>query len=191
MELLADLRVRVAACSPAAAAAGWYLRQFGARIEMHAALDPEGLGAFFAEGATFDPAPDLVASPGELVITDAPVTDTTRARLEALARDHRVTWITPFGLNNTWERAPSTSLTRYAAGGWMPHVGDPAREPLAPPGSQDLVIAGLWAALAGPAPLLGQHTREVLAGLGLDDAAIRALEADGVTGSSPVQRTRA
>jgi crotonobetainyl-CoA:carnitine CoA-transferase CaiB-like acyl-CoA transferase len=148
MELLADLRVRVAACSPAAAAAGWYLRQFGARIEMHAALDPEGLGAFFAEGATFDPAPDLVASPGELVITDAPVTDTTRARLEALARDHRVTWITPFGLNNTWERAPATSLTRYAAGGWMPHVGDPAREPLAPPGSQDLVIAGLWAALA-------------------------------------------
>jgi hypothetical protein len=65
----------------------------------------------------------------------------------------------------------------------MPHVGDPAREPLAPPGSQDLVIAGLWAALAtlALAP----------AGLGLDDAAIRALEADGVTGSSPVQRTRA
>ncbi|GIW13472.1 MAG: CoA transferase [Tepidiforma sp.] len=148
MELLSDLRVRVAASSPAAAYAGWLLRQLGASVRTTSALDPEGLGAFLAPDADFDPAPALEAGPGELLITDAPVTDAARAGLETLARETAVVWVTPFGLETSWERAPSTSLTRYAAGGWMSHVGDPAREPLAPPGSQDLFIAGLWAALA-------------------------------------------
>ena len=155
MDLLADLRVRVIAHSPAAAYAGWLLRQFGAAVDMRAALDPEGLGAFLAEGAAFDPAPDIPDAPGPLLITDAPVSDAAVARLRDIARESAVVWVTPFGLGTAWERAPSTSLTRYAAGGWMCHVGDPAREPLAPPGAQDLFIAGLWAALAA----LGWGTR--------------------------------
>ncbi|MET7768477.1 CoA transferase [Nocardia sp. NPDC005366] len=38
---------------------------------------------------------------------------------------------------------------------------------------------------AGPAPLLGQHNRELLRGLGVSDAEITALEADGVIGNAP------
>ncbi|GIW19334.1 MAG: CoA transferase [Tepidiforma sp.] len=148
MELLAGLRVCAASHTPAAAYAAWLLGQFGAEVRHVTALDPEGLGAFLAPGAAVDPDPRLDPRPGDLLITDAPVTDAARARLEALARGHLVAWITPFGLDTPWERAPSTSLTRYAAGGWMHQVGDPAREPLAPPGAQDLFVAGLWAALA-------------------------------------------
>lgn len=35
------------------------------------------------------------------------------------------------------------------------------------------------------APLLGQHNRELLAGLGLSDAEIAGLESDGVIGRAP------
>jgi len=38
---------------------------------------------------------------------------------------------------------------------------------------------------AGPPPLLGQHNREILTGLGLDGAAIDALDTDGVIGTRP------
>jgi crotonobetainyl-CoA:carnitine CoA-transferase CaiB-like acyl-CoA transferase len=148
MDLLAGMRVSVASHSPAAAYAGWLLHELGARVRHQSALDPEGLGAFLAQGAEFSPDPSLDPLPGELLLTDAPVTDASVERLARLARDCPVVWVTPFGLGNDWERVPSTSLTRYAAGGWMTHVGDPAREPLAPPGAQDLLIAGLWAALA-------------------------------------------
>ncbi|WBL36608.1 CoA transferase [Tepidiforma flava] len=151
MELLAGLRVCAASRSPAAAYAAWLLGQFGAEVRHATALDPEGLGAFLAPGAIVEPEPQLRPQPGDLLITDAPVTDASRAALDALARDHLVAWVTPFGLDTPWECAPSTSLTRYAAGGWMHQVGDPAREPLAPPGAQDLFVAGLWAALAAAA----------------------------------------
>ncbi|WP_084294038.1 CaiB/BaiF CoA-transferase family protein [Mycolicibacterium flavescens] len=40
-----------------------------------------------------------------------------------------------------------------------------------------------------PAPLLGQHNREVLTGLGLSDDQIDALETDGVIGSAPAGLT--
>ena len=36
-----------------------------------------------------------------------------------------------------------------------------------------------------PAPLLGQHNREVLAGLGLSDNDIDELQAQGVIGTAP------
>jgi crotonobetainyl-CoA:carnitine CoA-transferase CaiB-like acyl-CoA transferase len=38
-----------------------------------------------------------------------------------------------------------------------------------------------------PAPFLGQHTDEVLEGMGLDAAARQRLEAEGVTGRTPVR----
>lgn len=43
-----------------------------------------------------------------------------------------------------------------------------------------LVVDGTAAGVARPAPMLGSHTHEVLAGLGYDDAARRRLLADGV-----------
>ena len=38
---------------------------------------------------------------------------------------------------------------------------------------------------ARPAPLLGEHNRELLSELGLTDEEIAALEADGVIGDAP------
>ncbi|OBH40557.1 CaiB/BaiF CoA transferase family protein [Mycobacterium mantenii] len=40
------------------------------------------------------------------------------------------------------------------------------------------------------APLLGQHNRELLSGLGLSEAEIAGLEADGVIGNAPAMRAR-
>ncbi|WP_406814118.1 CaiB/BaiF CoA transferase family protein [Mycobacterium sp. M23085] len=40
------------------------------------------------------------------------------------------------------------------------------------------------------APLLGQHNRELLSGLGLSESQIAGLEADGVIGSAPAMRAR-
>ncbi|OBJ49973.1 CoA-transferase [Mycobacterium sp. 1423905.2] len=42
---------------------------------------------------------------------------------------------------------------------------------------------------AQPAPLLGQHNREILTEIGLTDADIRELEAEGVIGNAPARRT--
>jgi crotonobetainyl-CoA:carnitine CoA-transferase CaiB-like acyl-CoA transferase len=41
----------------------------------------------------------------------------------------------------------------------------------------------------GHAPLLGEHTREVLTSLGVDDATIRSLEQARVIGTSPTAAT--
>jgi crotonobetainyl-CoA:carnitine CoA-transferase CaiB-like acyl-CoA transferase len=41
-----------------------------------------------------------------------------------------------------------------------------------------------------PAPLLGQHNRELLAGLGVTDAEIAELEADGIIGDTPATHAR-
>ncbi len=45
-------------------------------------------------------------------------------------------------------------------------------------------VSGPW--YAEPAPMLGQHTREVLGPLGYGDDALAALAADGVIGTTPV-----
>jgi crotonobetainyl-CoA:carnitine CoA-transferase CaiB-like acyl-CoA transferase len=41
-----------------------------------------------------------------------------------------------------------------------------------------------------PAPLLGQHNHELLAELGVTEAEIAELEADGIIGSTPAMHAR-
>lgn len=148
MDLIPELRARVVSASPAAAYAGWLLQQLGAAVRHATSLDPETLGAFLAPAAEHPASLSLDPIPGELLITDLPPSPATVARLEELAARTPVIWITPFGPGNAWSNAPSTSLTRFAAGGWMHQVGEPDREPLAPPLSLDCFVAGLWAATA-------------------------------------------
>ena len=154
MDLLADLRVRVIAHSPAAAYAGWLLRQFGAAVDMRSALDPEGLGAFLAGGAVFDPAPGIPDEAAPLLITDVPVSDAA-----------------------------------VAAGFWVGEEREPVGFHLYP--ALAIRAGGEHVTAHGPAPLLGQHTAEVLRGLGLSEDELRELEAAGVTGTMPVERARA
>ncbi|HMO53102.1 MAG TPA: hypothetical protein PJ994_01235, partial [Tepidiformaceae bacterium] len=52
--------------------------------------------------------------------------------------------------------------------------------------SLPIIAAGTHLNAEGPAPLLGQHTAEVLHGMGLDDSALHALELSGVTGRTPI-----
>ncbi|MGE5596278.1 MAG: CoA transferase, partial [Hyphomicrobiales bacterium] len=149
MELLQGNRFAVASYGVAAGYAGWLLRQFGADVVHVSALDPEGVGAFLAEGASFAPAPSLDAEPGVTLITDAPVTPRNRQALEARAAGGgRVIWITPWGLDTPWTGRPASDLVLHAAGGWMCSVGDPGREPLGPPGAQGQFVGGLFAAIA-------------------------------------------
>lgn len=148
MDLLDGQRFTVASYSPAAAYAGWLLRQFGARVDHTTALDREGLGAFLGEGAELAEDPLRTSAAGGAIITDAPTTAANRETLRALSGRTQVTWITPWGIENPSVERPATALTLYAAGGWMPLVGDPGREPLSPPGNQVHFIAGLFAAVA-------------------------------------------
>ncbi len=148
MDLLADRRFSVSAYGIAAAYAGWLLRSLGANVETRSALDPEALGAFLSPGAVFEPAPTLAPAPDATFITDAPVTPANRARLGELAEARRVIWITPWGIANEWSERPASDLALYAASGWMSAVGEPAREPIAPPGGQCQVVAGAYAVIA-------------------------------------------
>lgn len=148
MDLLDGQRFTVASNSPAAAYAGWLLRQFGAEVSHTTALDPEGLGAFLGEGASCSPGPALAAAPGATLITDAPPTAANRSAIDRLSQPAPVVWITPWGLEGAWAGLPASSLAIYAAGGWMTLVGEPEREPLAAPGHQSHFIAGLFATIA-------------------------------------------
>lgn len=148
MDLLRNCRYSVASYGPGAAYAAWLLRSFGASVRHVSALDPEGLGAFLAEGGESDDAPPLRPTPGETFITDAPVTAANRRVLESAALAGRVIWITPWGLDSSWAERPASDLTLYAASGWMYSVGDPGRPPLAPPGAQCRFIAGQFATIA-------------------------------------------
>jgi hypothetical protein len=135
------------------------LRQYGADVDHVTALDPEGLGAFLAEGARFEPEPSLRTAPGVTLITDAPITPANRAAVEEHAARATVIWITPWGLDEPWVSWPATDLCLHAAGGWMAAVGDPGRPPLAPPGAQARFVAGLYAAVEALAsPALGRRS---------------------------------
>jgi hypothetical protein len=148
MDLLAGRRYRVASYGVAAAYAGWLLRQYGAHVDHVTALDPEGMGAFLGEGATFAAVPPLQHEPGVILVTDVPVTGDSRRAIEGLSASAPVVWITPWGHDSDWSERPWTDLTMHAAGGWMSAVGDPGHEPLGPPGSQGQFVAGLFAAIA-------------------------------------------
>ena len=63
--------------------------------------------------------------------------------------------ITPFGLRGPAAETPATELTIDAAGGWLQHIGEPARGPIRPPGHQSEVMGGLAAVTSGIAALLG------------------------------------
>ncbi len=148
MDLLAGERFSVASYGIGAAYAAWLLREFGAEVRHTTALDPEGLGAFLGQGAAFAALPPLEVEAGGTLITDIPVSARARDQVEALSRLARVIWLTPWGAETSWSGRPSTELAQYAAGGWMTMVGEPDREPLAPPGSLGQFIAGLYAAIA-------------------------------------------
>ncbi|MCO5200196.1 MAG: CoA transferase [Chloroflexi bacterium] len=148
MDLLAGERFSVASYGIGAAYAGWLLREFGAEVRHTTALDPDGIGAFLGQGAPFAKAPPLQAEVGGTLITDVPVSAPSREQVEALSRLARVIWLTPWGAETSWNGRRSTELVQYAAGGWMTMVGEPDREPLAPPGSLGQFIAGLYAAIA-------------------------------------------
>ncbi len=152
MDLLNGQRFNVASYGIAAAYAGWLLRQFGAEVTHVTALDPEGIGAFLGEGATFEPHPALTGDPGATLITDAPVTEASRTALAQIADAGRVIWLTPWGLEGEWADRPASDLALHAAGGWLASVGEPEREPIGPPGAQGQFAAGLFAAIAAIAP---------------------------------------
>lgn len=147
MELLPDSKFSIVSFGPAAAYAAWLLQSFGAGTRHTSALDPEGLGAFLAQGATFDSEPALAADEGTF-ITDAPVSPLNFETLTRMATRRRVIWVNPWGLQNEWSERPASDLALYAASGWMASVGTPGREPLAPPNSQAQFTAGLFAAIA-------------------------------------------
>lgn len=152
MELLSDRRFRVSSYGLAAAYAGWLIDSLGGEVEHVSALDPEGIGAFLAPSAMRSSAPQLNAQPDQTLITDCPVTAENRERITSLARDRRVIWITPWGLQSDWAERPDSDLALYAASGWMASVGDPDREPLAPPDGQCRFVTGLFAAIAALEP---------------------------------------
>lgn len=144
----------------AAAYARWLIEDTVSTVDHVSALDPEGIGSFLAQGATLNQQPPLDVPPADsILLTDVPVTAESRARIEALALQARVVWITPWGISSEWSERPATSLTLQAAAGWMNAVGDPDREPLSAPGSVVELVSGLFAAievldevLASPTP---------------------------------------
>lgn len=147
LDLLHGHRFQVASYGIAAAYAGCLLRQFGASVAHETVLDPESVGAFFAPGARVVAEPALTVDSDGVLITDAPVNAATRAALGKLAASARVIWITPWGLQEPWSSQPATDLTLYAATAWMNSVGNPDREPLAPPGGQGPLVASQYAAI--------------------------------------------
>jgi len=148
MTLLNGKRYMVEAHGIAAGYAAWLLRQLGAEVECQSALDPEAIGAFLTPGDPHAESPAVQPLPGDVLLTDAPLTAANSARLEQAATSATVIWVTPWGRNNDWSQRPDTDLLLYAASGWMSAVGEPRREPLAPPGAQARFTAGLCAAVA-------------------------------------------
>jgi crotonobetainyl-CoA:carnitine CoA-transferase CaiB-like acyl-CoA transferase len=148
MDLLAGERFSVASYGIGAAYAAWLLREFGAEVQHTTALDPEGIGAFLGQGAAFAEVPGLEVAAGGTLITDVPVSAEARERIDTLRNVAAVIWLTPWGAETAWSSRRTTELAQYAAGGWMTMVGEPDREPLAPPGSLGQFIAGLYAAIA-------------------------------------------
>ncbi|MEX0781753.1 MAG: CoA transferase [Dehalococcoidia bacterium] len=180
MDLLAGRRYRVASYGVAAAYAGWLLRQYGAEVDHTTALDPEGIGAFLGEGASFDATPALTGAPDALLITDAPVNHEKRDAIAKLARDGQVLWITPWGHESAWSERPWSDLTMHAAGGWMSALGEPGREPLGPPGAQGQFVAGLYAAIAAVGLVPGRADDRGIIDVSIAEAVVATMIYDPV-----------
>ena len=148
MDLLAGSEFKVASRGPSAAYAAWLLGTLGASVDHQTMLAEDGLGLFLGQGARYVNELDLSGNGNVTLVTDVAVTPANRAELERVAAGARVIWITPWGLGSDWAEQPDSDLALYAASGWMTSVGEPGREPIAPPGAQCRFIAGLFAAIA-------------------------------------------
>jgi crotonobetainyl-CoA:carnitine CoA-transferase CaiB-like acyl-CoA transferase len=142
-----DRALNVRSYGVAAAYARWLINDTVTTVDHISALDPEGIGAFLAAGASYNQQPSLDVPPGGILLTDVPVNPESRTRIETLALESRVVWITPWGLSSEWSERPTSPLTLQAAAGWMSAVGDPDREPLSAPGSVVELVSGLFAAI--------------------------------------------
>jgi crotonobetainyl-CoA:carnitine CoA-transferase CaiB-like acyl-CoA transferase len=74
---------------------------------------------------------------------------------------------------------------QFAARGFYEEVDHPAVGTHLMPG-QPYRMRGIERWIGDPAPMLGQHNHEILAGLGLSEAEIGVLEADGQIGTAPI-----
>ena len=156
MDLLAHHTFHVASYGVAGSYAAWLLQGLGAEVAHESALDATGIGMLLAEAAARTDAPSFDAAPGATIITDVPVTDAAKLRLAEQSGSVRIIWLTPWGLDNEFEAAPSTDLCLQAAGGWMYAAGAVDREPLAAPGQVVHFIGGLFATVEALAPLLAE-----------------------------------
>ena len=78
-----------------------------------------------------------------------------------------------------------TELAQLASRGFFETVDHPVNGPARLSTVPMRLSAGPCRFHTRPAPLLGQHNHELLTELGLDDAQIAELEADGVIGRTP------
>jgi crotonobetainyl-CoA:carnitine CoA-transferase CaiB-like acyl-CoA transferase len=78
-----------------------------------------------------------------------------------------------------------TELPQLQFRGFFEDIAHPVNDPVAHSTVPVRFSAGPDRFHVHPAPLLGQHTRELLAEIGLSDAEIADLEASGVIGRAP------
>ena len=83
-----------------------------------------------------------------------------------------------------------TELPQLAARGFFEEVDHPVNGPASHSTVPVRLSHGPDAFHRRPAPLLGEHNREVLRDLGLSDAEIAELEDDGVIGTEPAMGGR-
>ncbi len=172
-DLLEGYEFAVASYGPGGALCAWFLRGLGADVRHATACDPsDPTVGWLLDRPERSPDPLSLPFEAPVLVTDAPFRGETARLIASLAQERRVVWITPWGASGPWSGRPATDLVLHAAGGWMSATGDPAREPLSPPGPQASYVAGLFAAIEA----LAQALEGTAAGLS-DVAALEAVTA--------------